>query len=528
MPFTGLIAEIPLGLSGLTGTINQSQIRPDQLITANNITYEAGTMQKEGGTAKYNATALTGAPSVLGGHDWDHDGGTQRQVVLASDGTLQKDDGAGSFSTTLKSGLSVGDVLPVFVEGGKEAAANDRKLFIFTAKNVVQVLAANGATTSDLTTPPADWSGTSQPSFGLNHEDRIWGGGNSNDPHRLYSSRTADHENFIDGDSVQISVFPGEGEKIVAAVSFKGVMIVFKFPSGIYVVDTTNVTVANWRVDRLTPKLGSVSALSAVVIDDDVLYMDQAANLHLISATREFGNFRSSALSDIADMGPFLRNNLNLGQLAKVQSVFYEAKREVHITVAGTGSTVNNRRLVVDFNRPDLPRFRFSDRDIAVSLWLKKDSNGVERLTMGDDAGFIFNLDQESRSNIGVGYNGEFRTANDDLSRLDPRFGTIRKEGRFLELVVEPKGDFDLSVDIYWDDEVTQTVQFNMGEGGSTLGTFVLGTDKLAGDKVLNVKKRITGGGRRFSMAGRNSGDAQDFSVARAFLHFKPSGESLI
>lgn len=528
MPFTGLIAEIPLGSAGQTGTINQSQIRPDQLILANNITYEAGTLQKEGGTSKYNATVLSGAPSVLGGHDWDHDGGTQRQVVLASDGTLQKDDGAGSFSTTLKSGLSVGDVIPVFVEGGKEAAANDRKLFIFTAKNVVQVLAANGATTADITTPPADWSGTNQPSFGLNHEDRIWAGGNPNDPHRLYYSDVSDHENLTGGVSGNISVYPGEGEKLVAAVSFKGVIVAFKFPKGIYIIDTTDVTVTNWKVKRLTPKLGSVSALSVVIIDDDILYLDQAANIHLIGSTREFGDFRSSALSDIADMGPFIRNNVNLGQLAKVQAVYYEAKREVHITIAGTGSTVNNRRLVVDFNRPDLPRFRFSDRDTAISLWLKKDGNGVERLTMGDNAGFIFDLDKESRSNAGTGYNGEFRTANDDLSHLDPKFGTIRKEGKFLELVFEPKGDFDLSVDIYWDDALHQTIQFNMGEGGATLGTFVLGTDKLAGDTVLNRKKRITGGGRRFSMAGGNSGDAQDFSVGRAFLHFKPSGESLI
>lgn len=528
MTFTGLIAELPLGSAGQTGNINQSQIRPDQLITANNITYEAGTLQKEGGTAKYNSTVLSGAPSVLGGHDWDHDGGTQRQVVLADDGTLQKDDGAGSFTTTLKSGLSVGDVIPNFVEGGKEAAANDRKLFIFTAKNIVQILAANGVTTSDLATPPADWSGTSQPSFGLNHEDRIWGGGNSNDSHRLYFSDTTNHEDFTGGISGTISIFPGEGEKLVAAVSFKGVIIAFKFPSGIYVVDTTNVTVANWKVKRLTNKLGSVSSRSVVLIDDDILYLDQAANVHLIGSTREFGDFRSSALSDIADYGPFIRNNVNLGQLAKIQSVFYEAKREVHVAIAGTGSTVNNRRLVVDFNRPDLPRFRFSDRDTAVSLWLKKDSNGVERLTMGDNVGFVFDLDKDSRSADGVGYNGEFRTANDDLSHLDPRFGTIRKEGKFLELVVEPTGDFDLSVDIFWDDEVHQTIQFNLGTGGATLGTFVLDTDKLAGDKVLNKKRRITGGGRRFSMAARNSGNAQDFSVARAFLHFKPGNESLI
>lgn len=50
MPFTGLIAEIPVGAAGLTGNVNQARIRPDHLILANNLTYEAGTVQKEGGS----------------------------------------------------------------------------------------------------------------------------------------------------------------------------------------------------------------------------------------------------------------------------------------------------------------------------------------------------------------------------------------------------------------------------------------------------------------------------------------------
>lgn len=486
-----------------------------------------GRSRRRGGAARFNSTAISGAPSILGGHDWDHDGGTQRQVALGDDGKLYKDDGAGSFSTTLKTGLTVSAIIPVFVEGGKEAAANNRKLFVFTAKNVVQVLSANGATTADITTPPADWSGANQPSFGLMHEDRLWGGGNANDAHRLYYSDVDDHENFTGGVSGTIAVFPGEGEKIVAAISFKGVIIVFKFPTGIYIIDTTNVTVSNWRVDRLTAKLGTVSALSIAAIDNDILYMDQASNLHLISATQEFGDFRSSALSDIADMSPFLRANVNLAQMAKVQMVYYEAKREVHVAIAGIGSTDNNRRFVVDFNIPAFPRFRFSDRDTPISVWLRKDSDGIPRLTIGDDAGFVLNLDQESRSNVGAGYTGEFQTPNDDLSRLELRLGTSRKEGKFLELVMEPKGNFNLSVDILWDAAIHETVQFNMGVTGATLGSFVLDTDKLAEDQVINKKRRITGGGRRFAMAGRNSGDAQDFSIARAFLHFMSGGERL-
>jgi len=49
----------------------------------------------------------------------------------------------------------------------------------------------------------------------------------------------------------------------------------------------------------------------------------------------------------------------------------------------------------------------------------------------------------------------------------------------------------------------------------------------LAGDQVLNKKRRITGGGRRISLQGRNSGDGQDFSVSKFYLHFRVSDERL-
>jgi hypothetical protein len=64
-----------------------------------------------------------------------------------------------------------------------------------------------------------------------------------------------------------------------------------------------------------------------------------------------------------------------------------------------------------------------------------------------------------------------------------------------------------------------------MGTNGAALGSFVIGTDLLGGDQVLNKKKRIVGGGTRFSIIGRNSSAGEDFSVARAYLYFRPSDE---
>jgi len=527
MAFTGRIAQLPLGVDGLTGTKNMTQVRPSQLLVADSITFEDGTLRKIGGASKYNSTALTGAPSVIAGHDWFPTAGTQRMVIVTSDGKIYKDSGGKDFATTLKTGLTVSSVVPIFVEGGAEVAANNRKLFIFTEKNVVQVLSADGATTSDITTPPADWSGANQPIFGLNHEDRIWGGGNANDPHRLYYSIVADHEDFAGSGSGTIAIFPGEGERLIGAISFKGLIVCWKFPVGVYYVDTTDPTIANWKVRRLNRRIGGVSPRGAIAIDNDLLFIDIGGNLHLISTVTEFGNLGSINLSQRGDMGPFVRENVALDQLEKCQAVYYVAKRQVMFAVAGAGSTTNTRMLVVDFNRLDLPRFHFDTRDTTESLWLRQDGDNVERPVSGDDAGFVRTMDEETASKDGAGYVGQFQSPHLDFSDLDPVLGTVRKKGHFLELVVEPKGNWNLNVTTVWDGEDAETITFNMGSTGADLGSFVLGTDKLGGDQILNKKRRITGSGRRFSIIGKNNGAAQDFSVSRFYLHFTPMDERL-
>ena len=195
MSYDGDVIELPM-LGGLTGTRNQALIRPDQLIAARNVSFDTGTIRKMGGALKYNDTAITGDPTVIGGWDWIPSANVQRMVVVLDDGTIKKDSGAGTFPTTLASGLTVTDTVPTFVEGGKETAANNRKLFIFTGKNAVQMLDGDGATTAAIATPPADWSAANQPTCGANHEGRIWGAGNANDPHRVYYSTQTNHADF--------------------------------------------------------------------------------------------------------------------------------------------------------------------------------------------------------------------------------------------------------------------------------------------------------------------------------------------
>ncbi len=519
MAYKGFVVELPIGKDGFTGTRNLSETLPTQLIQAMNVEYSDGPMRKEGGSTKYNSSAISGTPIILGGWDWTPTAGTQRMVVYTDDGKLLKDTGGGDFTVTLKSNLDTA-AFPMFVEGGKEAAANNRKLFCFNGVNPVQVESADGATTSDLGTPPTDWSGSNQPSFGVIHENRLWGGGNANDPHRLYYSLATDHEDFTTSDAGTIVVHPGEGEKLVGAQSFKGFLIVWKFPKGVYVIDTTDPTISNWKVRKLNDSTSGVSALSAVIADDDILFVDSNGQFQFLSAVTEFGDVSSRNLSKIADLNVWMRDNINFSRLDKCRAVWYPKRREARFALTLSGSTVNDIQVIIDFNRPDLPRFRFSNQNTCESMWLRLETDNTFRALCGDDAGFVWKLDDDTRSKDGNAFEGKFQTPHDDFRWKDEVLASKRKIGQFLELVVEPKGNWNTDVEVYWDDALEDTYTFNMGSTGATLGSFVLDTDVLAGTSVLNTKRRITGSGKRFSLIGKNNGVGEDFSISKFLLYF--------
>lgn len=524
MSFTGTVVELPLGLDGLTGTKNLAATSPGQLLQALNVQFHDGAVGKEGGASKYNSTAITGGASILGGWDWWPSDGAQRAIVYLDGGLIKKDSGGGSFGTTLVSGLS-GSCVPVFVEGGAEAIASNRKLIVFNGVNAPYVLSGDGSTMAALATPPADWAGANQPNCGCIHENRLWAALR----HRVYYSLSTNHEDFTSAGTGSVVVFPGEGEGIIQIMSYKSLLVIWKYPTGIYTIDTSSTTTSNWRVARLNRHIGGVSPHGAVQVNDDVLFLDQGGNFQLLSGIQEYGQVGAKDLSTLHQLKPFFDENVNRAYLQNVRAVFYNAKNEAHFALAGTGQSQNGLRLIVDFNRVGLPRFRYSIRGFCQSLWLRKDVNNTPRLTAGDHQGFVWHLDQSTRSFGDEGYTSSFQTAWTDLSHVDASLATRRKNGKFLEIVAEPKGNWDITADICWDGRVIQQVTFNMNPRGIALGSFILDTHEL-GDSTLiaGLKRRIVGSGKRFSVVFHNSAAGEDFNIAKAYLYFSPSDERIL
>jgi hypothetical protein len=463
------------------------------------------------GTDAYILTVDYDQEYILGATYWNYNGATPKIVALDTAGRLLMDGFDGNFSTVLDSGLTVTtSTFPVFVEGGKEAAANNKKLFTFTGANAVQVLSGAGTTTADITTPPSDWATTNQPTGGLVHKNRLWGYGNANDPHRLYYSSLTSHEDFSAASGGgTLAIYPGEGEKIVNAISYKGYIIVWKYPAGIYVVDTTSTQVTNWTVDRVNEKLGGAGQGSAAVVEEDIVFIDHTGEIRLVAGITEFGDIGSRSMSDMHDISVFIRDNYYLPSNTKWRMEYYSKKRELHIGASSNSLGINDNRMVIDFNR-QTPRFRNSTRDTCLYLFTRE-LNGVPELMSCDNLGNIWRLDQEDKNKDGLGYEASFQTTYIDFGNP-----TLQKNGDQIEIAFEPTGDVDIAIDVIWDGLYQETTTINLDSPSGI----------QPGRMILNISAPLVGSGQRCSLIFRNNNADEDFAIQGLWLHYESAGDT--
>ena len=524
MPYTGVVADIPCGLGGLMTDRNQDAIPITHLIAARSVVIERGAWRKLPGAVQFGS-AIVGAPSIRTLLDWWPTATLQRLLTYAADGKVYKDDGAGDLdAVTLVSGLST-TARGHFVTGGAETVSAARKAFLFTGADQPQVLAGDGITMTAISAPPVDWT-TKRPVKGIIHRGRLWGLAG----HRTYASSPTNHEDFTTT-PLQFAVFPGVGEELVAAAVFQGTLYLGKYPVGLFWLDDSDIDTANWAIRPLSTAIGCVkSPVSMLPIVDDVLILAADGRFHLLSAVRETAGVGvgTSDISGALGIQTFLTDTVALGSLAQLTAAWYGHKQTVLAGLPAFGGTANTVTLLLDYagrERQEPVKPTWSDRDRVEALALRKDTDGIERPVFGDEAGRVWRLDQVTRSKGGAAYVGEYQIPHTDFGYVDPTLASRRKNFDALEFVVIPTGQWNLSVDTILDGQYQQTVLYDMGITGATLGSFVIGTSALAGDQVQSRRKRIGGNGRRFSYVARNGGVAEDFAVTSARVSFRPAGE---
>jgi len=527
MAYRGIVATLPVGLTGFNGSRNASKLAPGDFSFCEGTDVDGQVLIKDGGATKLNSSAL-GAPSkVLAGTNWSPSVGSDHDIVVLGNGQIRKDTGAGTWPTLLNTISAPSVFPPFFVRAGGESLGSTRKLFIFTESAQVQMLSGTNNTCAAITTPPADWA-SSFPIGGVQHANRLWGFGNGSDPHRIYYSTTGNHQDFTGSGSGTFSVYPGEGEQIVAALSFRGLLIVAKYPNGLYVIDTRDPDFTLWRVDKLNSAVGACSPWCMLQISNDILLLDNGGNFHIMSAVTDFSDISTSDVGRAQNLGPFMRANVSLTAMRKAMGMWYAAKSKAWFMVPLLGSVDNNLRIVIDFNDATAgPRFYLSRRDIACSLWSRPDVSKVRRPTTGDDVGFVRTMDTETRNKDGALYRMEFDTAEMDFSSVDPQLSGHVKNGQYLEITADLVRNTMIQVTPTWDGFIGTPFFVIVGSLGAALDNFVLDTDALSASGTVTTHDRLVGSGRRLKLSMLNTVLDDEVRISEIRVGFTVSDERI-
>lgn len=514
MGFGGQSARIVLGRRGLAGGKNPLSLDASSLLQAEGIQFDGEYVSKEPGASRYNATPIAGAPAVVALHDWDATPSNQYLVAATSDGKLYRDDGAGTFGVTLKSGLAPNRVVHI-AAGGQEAAALPKKLFVFNGFDPVQVVSGSSPTATDVATPAADWSGTDQPTFGVHHNNRIWAGMRD----RLYYNDPTNHEVFQGGQAGQLAVYPGVGQELVGGISAFGRLIVFKRPRGIFWVDDSDLDKANWRLLKLSDGVGLASPWAVIGMEGDVMFKSPEGLYYLLSAVEVTGGLTPAPITNEEDLDVWLRDRVDPGMTRKACMIYHSVKLTAFSSCAQRSSLVNNMVVRYDLKREDI-RTAYSFRDRVQSWVMRRQADGSIRLMFGDDAGGVWMAEQDQNNKAGQAYKGQFQLTHNDFSALDAGLAEVRKRAKFVIVHFLPEGSHSMAMDILFDGVYSQTILVPMGSSGAVLDSFVLGSDRLGGNLTTSTRKRIRGGGFRFSAICYNTGLNQDFHVNEIVWQF--------
>lgn len=525
MGYIGQQISIPLGQLGLRTDDIATSLPPNALVEANNIRLINNTIAKFPGSAKFNSTALSGG--IIGLFDWFPTGAQQRLIAITSDGNVFRDTGDGTFSsgTAIASGLGSPAVETTkIVAAGNESAADNRKLFFFTASSQVKYIDGDAAALSNPTAAAADWA-TAFPTFGIMHRDRLWAFGNSNSPHSVYASTISDHSDWAGSGSLVFNVFPGEGDALVSAFVYKDRLFFFKRPFGMYFLNDSDPSSANWTVGRVEASFGLSSPHSVIQVLDDLVAGNATGSITSLKATDAFGDIEGGDILANGQVEGFVRDLTDKNGLNKMYSLYYPEKKEAYFTYRGKGRTDQNLMLIVDVNR-GTPKFTVNSKESKINvLALRRDGDSIERPIYGDSDGFVFQMESTEFTVDGTSYTSEFKTPDIDFRFIDPALANKNKIFDFLTLVFSPTANLPIFVEVLIDGVSVQTVEFPQFTGNG-LDDFELDTDILAGDEVQDFRKPINGSGKRISFRVFNT-TAANFEVEQLIVGFRLGDEGL-
>lgn len=382
----------PTAYAGFSG---DGQYTVPWLIDAKNVVYEFdGGLHKAPGTDNLNPSALESGATVRGIYDfWRQgtvDSPSQRRIIHIST-KIKADQADGSFADIF-TGMSATSI--------PQYDTFDDLLIIGSSDPADLPRSWDGTTAQLLAGSPPNFS------FSVHHKNHQFAAGVFTNPSRLYYSVPLNPEDWTNTGSGSIDIDPNDGDMITGIVSHKDNLWVFKGPNRGSIHRITGSAAADWAKVPFITGLPCPWIHSIFKFGDDIGFITTNGSVHSLKATAAFGDYNQAWLS--YPINKYLQENLNNSRARFFVAATDPNRGYVWIGVTPSGQTTNTRYLIMDYRflsqNETYPRWSYWDAQPFASIGLIRDVQRP-RLMAGTYTGFVYKLDQTTRTNNGVAIN---------------------------------------------------------------------------------------------------------------------------
>lgn len=471
---------------GARALVDPQNAQIPYLMAAENIRFRLdGSIQKAGGAAKINSSALEAGSDIRGVFDYWITGITgtsiQKRVVYVGT-TIKKDDANGVF-INIKTGL----------EANKNPSFNvlEDLLIIATDSTINVPMSWDGSTFQNLAGSPPNFS------FAVTHEGRVWASGVPANPGRVYYSGYLAPTTWSGAGTGFIDIDPRDGDRITGLASYLGELWVFKGPyvGSIHRISGTAPTGPDsFQRHTFIKELGAVNHNGIFSFGTDLGFTWSNGLVYSIQTVERFGDVDTAALN--RDIRQFISENVNFTALSSAQAAVNDDEGIALIALPGLGSTVPTIVITMDyrFNPPRWSNWTSFDQFcISLAQGIDPADNNRSIILAGGTDGFLRKLNQKLRVIDGTKAIAG-RVATPAIDYLMPhRIKTLT----MLGIAVAPQQATE-SLTFSWqrDNKSAQSLTITSLNEGGTLGSFVLDTSTLGGvGTIIDNYRELEEGG---------------------------------
>ena len=472
-----IVANLPCGAGGGNSNLNTYRVPISELVKFTNIRYDNQAIAKAPGAVPLG-TAIAGAPTCLGAASFFPNAAGEATLSAWDDGHIYKEASnqfgsvdLGSFGATTVPVVMV--PFSMLAESGSTVA---NRMAFFAQGTTPTTVVGTGSSFTAFTTASSDWSGANAPSGGCLPDFRLAAFGVNDYPHNVYFSTLTDLTVFSGAGSKVMSVYPGEGQKIVAARSYRETLLaVFKYPRGIYLIDTEDLTLPVNPAYRLTNEVGGAGPNALTDVNGDIWFISDQGHIHSLTQVQENIDPKQSNISHTLNLTEFIRRNVDLSRLKWSRLHFDKLRQEVIYSFTSKVSvSTNDTSIIIKLPTQTQPASWSIDRRgyICNATWGRIGADGDHEVLCAGEGGKVltFNDITSAYEADGVAYQSVFAHPVTDFSYMDPRFAGIEKHFKFLYLQFLPTfTESTFYVDIYVDNEFKRTESCSLLDSSSNV-----------------------------------------------------------